>query len=64
MSEQIENIIYFGFEIVVEVDKVGKVQGVFILVVLKYDIMNDVMSVGIYCIWKDVMMDWFVLCLG
>lgn len=56
--------IYFGFCIVVEEDKVGLVYGVFLCVVLCYDVMNDLMSVGIYCIWKIVMMDWLVLCDG
>jgi demethylmenaquinone methyltransferase/2-methoxy-6-polyprenyl-1,4-benzoquinol methylase len=34
------------------------VQGVFTSVASKYDIMNDVMSVGIHRIWKEAMMDW------
>jgi demethylmenaquinone methyltransferase/2-methoxy-6-polyprenyl-1,4-benzoquinol methylase len=34
------------------------VHGVFTRVASKYDIMNDVMSVGIHRIWKDAMMDW------
>jgi demethylmenaquinone methyltransferase/2-methoxy-6-polyprenyl-1,4-benzoquinol methylase len=34
------------------------VQGVFDSVASKYDIMNDVMSVGIHRIWKEAMMDW------
>ena len=33
-------------------------QGVFTSVASKYDIMNDVMSVGIHRIWKEAMMDW------
>jgi demethylmenaquinone methyltransferase/2-methoxy-6-polyprenyl-1,4-benzoquinol methylase len=58
MSEQTENTTHFGFETVAEADKAGKVQGVFTSVASKYDIMNDVMSVGIHRIWKDAMMDW------
>lgn len=49
---------HFGFETVREDEKAGKVQDVFSSVASKYDIMNDVMSVGIHRIWKDAMMDW------
>jgi len=34
------------------------VHGVFTNVASSYDVMNDVMSVGIHRIWKDAMMDW------
>ncbi|WP_368188202.1 bifunctional demethylmenaquinone methyltransferase/2-methoxy-6-polyprenyl-1,4-benzoquinol methylase UbiE [Aestuariibius sp. HNIBRBA575] len=49
---------HFGFETVSEDQKAGKVQGVFTSVASKYDIMNDVMSMGIHRVWKDAMMDW------
>ncbi|MDG1336472.1 MAG: bifunctional demethylmenaquinone methyltransferase/2-methoxy-6-polyprenyl-1,4-benzoquinol methylase UbiE [Tateyamaria sp.] len=49
---------HFGFETVPEDQKAGRVQGVFNSVASKYDIMNDVMSVGIHHIWKEAMMDW------
>ena len=49
---------HFGFETVAEDEKAGRVQGVFNSVASKYDIMNDVMSVGIHRIWKEAMMDW------
>lgn len=49
---------HFGFETVRETEKAGRVQGVFSSVASKYDIMNDVMSVGIHRVWKDAMMDW------
>ena len=49
---------HFGFETVPEGEKAGRVQGVFNSVASKYDIMNDVMSVGIHRVWKDAMMDW------
>jgi len=49
---------HFGFETVPEGEKAGRVQGVFGSVASKYDIMNDVMSVGIHRIWKEAMMDW------
>jgi len=53
-----ENTTHFGFETVPEDQKKGRVQGVFTSVASKYDIMNDVMSVGIHRIWKEAMMDW------
>jgi demethylmenaquinone methyltransferase / 2-methoxy-6-polyprenyl-1,4-benzoquinol methylase len=43
---------------VAEDQKAGLVHGVFTNVASKYDIMNDVMSVGIHRVWKDAMMDW------
>ena len=53
-----DNTTHFGFETVREDDKAGRVQGVFSSVASNYDIMNDVMSVGIHRIWKEAMMDW------
>lgn len=58
MTDSSENTTHFGFQTVREEDKAGRVQGVFTSVASKYDIMNDVMSVGIHRIWKDAMMDW------
>ncbi len=49
---------HFGYQTVPEDEKAGRVQGVFNSVASKYDIMNDVMSVGIHRIWKEAMMDW------
>jgi demethylmenaquinone methyltransferase/2-methoxy-6-polyprenyl-1,4-benzoquinol methylase len=49
---------HFGFQTVDEDQKAGLVQGVFTSVASKYDVMNDLMSVGIHRIWKDAMMDW------
>lgn len=49
---------HFGFQTVDEDQKAGMVHGVFSRVASKYDIMNDVMSVGIHRVWKDAMMDW------
>ncbi len=49
---------HFGFKTVDEGEKAGMVHGVFSNVASKYDIMNDVMSVGIHRIWKNAMMDW------
>jgi demethylmenaquinone methyltransferase/2-methoxy-6-polyprenyl-1,4-benzoquinol methylase len=58
MSNQNENTTHFGFTDIPESEKAGRVQGVFGSVASKYDIMNDVMSVGIHRVWKDAMMDW------
>ena len=58
MQDTVEQTTHFGFETVPEVEKAGKVQNVFTSVASKYDIMNDVMSVGIHRIWKEAMMDW------
>ncbi len=49
---------HFGFTEVDEDAKAGMVHGVFSSVASKYDIMNDVMSMGIHRIWKSAMMDW------
>ncbi len=58
MIDDSDKTTHFGFETVREDDKAGRVQGVFTSVATKYDIMNDVMSVGIHRIWKDATMDW------
>ncbi|KFM81675.1 2-methoxy-6-polyprenyl-1,4-benzoquinol methylase, mitochondrial, partial [Stegodyphus mimosarum] len=44
---------FFGFEEVTPSEKREKVQEVFTNVASKYDLMNDVMSVGIHRLWKD-----------
>jgi demethylmenaquinone methyltransferase/2-methoxy-6-polyprenyl-1,4-benzoquinol methylase len=49
---------HFGFKTVDEGEKAGMVHGVFSRVASKYDIMNDLMSLGIHRVWKDAMMDW------
>jgi demethylmenaquinone methyltransferase/2-methoxy-6-polyprenyl-1,4-benzoquinol methylase len=58
MAEESKKTTHFGFTDVPEDQKAGMVHGVFTNVASKYDIMNDVMSVGIHRIWKDAMMDW------
>ena len=45
---------HFGFRTVREADKQGMVRQVFDSVASKYDLMNDVMSMGVHRIWKDV----------
>ena len=58
MQDNAEQITHFGFQTVPESEKVSKVQNVFTSVASKYDIMNDVMSMGVHRIWKEAMMDW------
>ena len=53
-----EKTTHFGNRDVPEGEKAGLVHGVFSNVASKYDIMNDVMSVGIHRLWKDAMMNW------
>jgi len=43
---------HFGFESIPEEDKAKKVAGVFTSVAGKYDVMNDLMSVGLHRLWK------------
>ena len=58
MADHATRTTHFGNREVPEADKAGLVQGVFSSVAARYDLMNDVMSVGIHRIWKDAMMDW------
>ena len=43
---------HFGFESVEEQDKARRVRGVFDSVASKYDVMNDLMSLGLHRAWK------------
>lgn len=52
MSEIKENTTHFGFKSVEEDKKVELVADVFHSVAAKYDLMNDVLSLGIHRIWK------------
>lgn len=49
-----DNTTHFGFKQVASEDKVKLVRGVFDSVASQYDIMNDLMSLGIHRIWKRV----------
>ena len=49
---------HFGARDVREDEKAGLVHDVFTNVASKYDVMNDVMSVGVHRLWKEAMMDW------
>ena len=43
---------HFGFDTVDESAKAGKVKGVFDSVASRYDVMNDLMSMGLHRLWK------------
>jgi len=43
---------HFGFEQVPEAEKARRVRGVFDAVAGKYDLMNDLMSLGLHRVWK------------
>jgi demethylmenaquinone methyltransferase/2-methoxy-6-polyprenyl-1,4-benzoquinol methylase len=43
---------HFGFQSVDEQDKARRVRGVFDSVAPKYDVMNDLMSLGLHRLWK------------
>ncbi|SPJ24621.1 bifunctional demethylmenaquinone methyltransferase/2-methoxy-6-polyprenyl-1,4-benzoquinol methylase UbiE [Palleronia abyssalis] len=58
MANRDDTTTHFGFETIREDEKASRVHGVFTSVASRYDIMNDVMSVGIHRLWKDAMMDW------
>jgi len=49
-----DNTTHFGFKRVATEEKVNLVRGVFDSVAGQYDIMNDLMSLGIHRIWKRV----------
>jgi len=58
MTDENQKTTHFGFQTVPETDKAGMVHGVFTRVASRYDVMNDMMSMGIHRVWKDAMMDW------
>ncbi|EHR40825.1 MULTISPECIES: bifunctional demethylmenaquinone methyltransferase/2-methoxy-6-polyprenyl-1,4-benzoquinol methylase UbiE [Alishewanella] len=57
MSEPTNNTTHFGFKSVPKEQKVAMVADVFHSVAAKYDIMNDVMSMGIHRLWKRFTID-------
>ncbi|AKQ34015.1 bifunctional demethylmenaquinone methyltransferase/2-methoxy-6-polyprenyl-1,4-benzoquinol methylase UbiE [Candidatus Coxiella mudrowiae] len=50
---KIEKTTYFGYQTIPENQKTDKVKNVFESVASKYDLMNDLMSLGIHRFWKD-----------
>jgi demethylmenaquinone methyltransferase/2-methoxy-6-polyprenyl-1,4-benzoquinol methylase len=51
MSEQ-QKTTHFGYQQVAEDEKAGRVKAVFDSVANRYDVMNDLMSLGIHRLWK------------
>lgn len=49
---------HFGFRTVREDEKASLVREVFDGVASRYDLMNDLMSLGIHRLWKSAMIDW------
>ncbi len=49
---------HFGYKTVAEADKAGLVRDVFDAVAPKYDLMNDLMSLGVHRLWKASFLDW------
>lgn len=49
---------HFGFRTVDAEDKARLVGDVFSSVASRYDLMNDLMSVGVHRLWKGAMIDW------
>ena len=47
-----DNYTHFGYQQVREKDKAGRVGAVFDSVAARYDLMNDLMSLGIHRLWK------------
>ncbi|MBF0356202.1 MAG: bifunctional demethylmenaquinone methyltransferase/2-methoxy-6-polyprenyl-1,4-benzoquinol methylase UbiE [Alphaproteobacteria bacterium] len=48
---------HFGFKTVAEAEKASLVRGVFDSVAPSYDLMNDLMSLGIHRLWKNAFID-------
>jgi demethylmenaquinone methyltransferase / 2-methoxy-6-polyprenyl-1,4-benzoquinol methylase len=48
----------FGFETVDPAAKASLVRSVFDSVAPRYDLMNDLMSLGVHRLWKDALVDW------
>lgn len=58
MTDRNDRTAHFGFRDIGVDEKAPMVQGVFESVASRYDIMNDLMSMGAHRFWKDALMDW------
>ncbi len=58
MSTSHDKTTHFGFKTVAEDEKASLVREVFDDVAPKYDLMNDLMSLGVHRVWKSAMLDW------
>ncbi|MDX1346446.1 MAG: class I SAM-dependent methyltransferase, partial [Sedimenticolaceae bacterium] len=52
-----EKTTHFGFQTVNVEEKAERVRNVFDSVASRYDIMNDLMSLGIHRLWKHIAVD-------
>lgn len=57
MTDHRQETTHFGFKTVASNEKASLVRGVFSSVASRYDIMNDLMSLGIHHIWKNRMVE-------
>ena len=57
-AEPREDSIHFGFRRVAEREKASLVRAVFDSVAPRYDLMNDLMSLGVHRLWKAALLDW------
>jgi demethylmenaquinone methyltransferase/2-methoxy-6-polyprenyl-1,4-benzoquinol methylase len=57
-SGSAEPTTHFGFQTVREEEKATLVRAVFDDVATRYDLMNDIMSVGVHRLWKGSMIGW------
>ncbi|OAN19153.1 bifunctional demethylmenaquinone methyltransferase/2-methoxy-6-polyprenyl-1,4-benzoquinol methylase [Photobacterium jeanii] len=57
MTDTTQDTTHFGFRTVAKEDKANMVAEVFHSVAAKYDIMNDLMSMGIHRVWKRFTID-------
>lgn len=57
MTNDLKDKTHFGYQIVSSSEKTQKVADVFHSVATKYDLMNDLMSMGIHRLWKRYAMD-------
>jgi demethylmenaquinone methyltransferase/2-methoxy-6-polyprenyl-1,4-benzoquinol methylase len=49
---------HFGFQDILDSEKASLVKEVFNSVESNYDLMNDIMSMGVHRLWKSAMVDW------
>jgi demethylmenaquinone methyltransferase/2-methoxy-6-polyprenyl-1,4-benzoquinol methylase len=46
---------HFGYEAITKAEKGKKVKGVFDSVATNYDLMNNLMSMGLHHVWKKIL---------